>query len=899
MSLGQPDSDGEVTLDGSSSFDVDDGVASEACGGCSYQWEVLTPAYFYLRGLFDDGDGATGDDTRVAITKFTPPSIELVEIYGSTIEFQLTVADELGATGVATATYHITPNRKPTAAISVSAKLYDRRDVRGYDDNGNGVVDDNSERYSVEGVIFGPGEDGNADNEWDIREGSLLVVDGSASFDPDGPLPASGFSWVRLYASDVASVTDRLPEDTEGQKTLSTDEDPDVVGTTSSETVGRLPSVRGGMANTYFLYYELTVTDEFGASASAVVKIAIRDAHANPTVVIGHPESDADASTAAARRAGVQPAGENRYIISPEVAEEGVTLTAVGTGDGTSRTRVLEHSWSGGDVEPSESNRVGSRTTAVLTWPEDPAEGDSFVVGVEVVDPSGHSGSTSVELVVADNSPPTASVPADIVTPDGANGGFPESDPPTGVVALQGYGFDVDSDPLVFSWEQVRSTTGTPLTVTYRGPRLSLRDPGSQAASFPLPEVTRGTQYVVYVQFTVTDVWGMSDSDIVKITIRDGDDDLKAIAGANQRVAPGQVALLRGNFSSGLISAEAADAVEFTWAYTGVETHPRIAERPPLTDAEIARGFAPGEWLADADGAYDPAAGARVKNIGPRFPYFVVPELGGFNSVKFIFELTVEGGPDIHADTVTVTVVGRFFSGVVDGPDFCSDRSLGGPTTYPVDSDGDGVADVCSLSDTRRFNLARQLALENLAAIYVEAFTNALHGTPDDPDTPDEDEATDGTCATAPDYLDDDIDELLQDVCGRAERDVDPEPSASPQPPPVDPILAPVFFSGEINGPHYCANFSLGGPITYADDRDGDGVADECALPYTRREADVRQRALEAAFSHHPQYLTALAAACTALGSLDFGDHPDDLAIDPCVIAPTDSAKGQPLPTPS
>ena len=58
------------------------------------------------------------------------------------------------------------------------------------------------------------------------------------------------------------------------------------------------------------------------------------------------------------------------------------------------------------------------------------------------------------------------------------------------------------------------------------------------------------------------------------------------------------------------------------------------------------------------------------------------------------------------------TLAQMFFSGVIDGPDFCTNLSLGGPRTYAFDSDRDGVADVCSLPYTRREAVARQNALE-------------------------------------------------------------------------------------------------------------------------------------------------------------------------------------------
>ncbi|MCQ3810464.1 MAG: hypothetical protein KTV68_07920 [Acidimicrobiia bacterium] len=67
-----------------------------------------------------------------------------------------------------------------------------------------------------------------------------------------------------------------------------------------------------------------------------------------------------------------------------------------------------------------------------------------------------------------------------------------------------------------------------------------------------------------------------------------------------------------------------------------------------------------------------------------------------------------------------------FYSGVVTGPGFCVDLSLGGPVTYPFDSDGDGVADVCALPRTRRAAVARQLAMERLTAGLPDRFDALL-----------------------------------------------------------------------------------------------------------------------------------------------------------------------------
>ncbi len=180
----------------------------------------------------------------------------------------------------------------------------------------------------------------------------------------------------------------------------------------------------------------------------------------------------------------------------------------------------------------------------------------------------------------------------------------------------------------------------------------------------------------------------------------------------------------------------------------------------------------------------------------------------------------------VDEDEVMVTVSRRYFTGNIPSPDFCTNQSLGGPSTYPFDQDGDGVADVCSLNTTRRATVARQNALENLAGVFPNQFRAAVLAVCDNPVF----KATDWR------LLGDDPDDLDNDACETTR--------VSPPPAPVDPAVADVFFSGVITSQDFCTNHSLGGARTYANDIDGDGVADQCSLATTRREAVARQRAL-------------------------------------------------------
>ena len=162
-----------------------------------------------------------------------------------------------------------------------------------------------------------------------------------------------------------------------------------------------------------------------------------------------------------------------------------------------------------------------------------------------------------------------------------------------------------------------------------------------------------------------------------------------------------------------------------------------------------------------------------------------------------------------------------FSSGpAITGPEYCLNFSFGGPVTYPFDSDGDGVADVCSLPRTRRAAAARQNALERLglegAGRLGALFAEECLGVPETFGEPDAE--ADDDCATG---------ELRANPQARSGGDG-------------------LFFSGPvITGPEFCLNLSFGGPVTYPFDSDGDGVADVCSLPRTRRAAAARQNALE------------------------------------------------------
>ena len=217
-------------------------------------------------------------------------------------------------------------------------------------------------------------------------------------------------------------------------------------------------------------------------------------------------------------------------------------------------------------------------------------------------------------------------------------------------------------------------------------------------------------------------------------------------------------------------------------------------------------------------------------------------------------------GTAANAQTAGSPSDDRFYSGVVSSADFCLNLSLGGPRTFPFDSNGDGIADVCSLPYTRREAIARQNGLERLAQQYPSTFLTFVK--------------QECRLLASQDFGDSPAD-LAKAVCATGA--LTPSPTVENQPPP--------FYSGVVSGPSFCANLSLGGPKTYPFDSNGDAIADTCSLPYTRREAIARQNALQklaARFVADSNLWLVEACAALRAQNADFGDSAADLAQDIC-----------------
>ena len=222
---------------------------------------------------------------------------------------------------------------------------------------------------------------------------------------------------------------------------------------------------------------------------------------------------------------------------------------------------------------------------------------------------------------------------------------------------------------------------------------------------------------------SVLDQHGAAGTDTVTIIINPADSTPVADAGPDAIVQPGDFVRLNGAGSS---DPDKDDSISVhSWALTGVSTNPDTTEVLKSVSDQVLNDLADFLPIDDPDNAGTSIYPQVLTGNLTAYPYFDAPKVAnGIANIQLTFTLTVtdiidddtvpaDGDTDMDTDTVTITVTNRFFSGDVTGPNFCSNASLGGPKTYAFDSDGDGVADVCSLRTTRRATVASQKCSEH------------------------------------------------------------------------------------------------------------------------------------------------------------------------------------------
>ncbi len=795
-------------------------------------------------------------------------------------------------------------NRKPEADVTVGiAGLLDKAFATEEDAQPN-------ELFGTSAIIDGPGENGNRDNEWDIREGAYLVLDASGSAVPGGqvgkydwrrtfilPSGQEGFANTQEGASPtlVVGTGNAYPFDPDGDGTPNSECD-----VADADCFARLPDLDPGESVRVNYTLEVTGAGSTRTNTYTVRLVIHADAKDVDPISVSVVPTAASAgrgaiaqSTTSALNGGV----DNQWLVS---AGSVVQLTASNFGDDATKLR-----WTGA---------AGSGSTVTRRIPAVATAGTTYDVTV-----TDGTRTTTVQLVVGNNQAPTAdAVSADgpefqLVGPNNdlqvlflADGVQPDRQP----ITLRGVGNDPDGGSLIEAWtvldfpadqatnaanllDIVSAFEATPADDRSRffidldpgdrssnndavafisiiqtilpeltpseNPAITLVNPVGDTVSFEVPEVSENTG--VFISYSVTDSAFVTATKVVYIHIKAGDDKPVANAGSNQQVSPGSFVRLSGKDSSDPDKGEKPTKYEWTYVKGLASPLPGPGGLGALTDSEIkeldgwiVRKASPdeisnpeirklqnsknenyvyivkanGDVIRDADKTPANLKGNYKENSNRGvYPYFDAPKLGRFNSIALTFHLVVTDEsktPAVSSTptpvTITVAQVDRFYSGSITGPDFCTNRSFGGPSLYAHDGDGDGIAETCSLNTTRRHTVARQNALEAIAALNPVQLANQA----------------DAWCKANPtaSYPGDDPADLAKDVCANGG-----VLAAAPA------VRDTTKFGPVITGPDFCTNFSLGGPVTYPHDSDGDGIYDICSLNSTRREAVARQAALE------------------------------------------------------
>jgi len=298
-------------------------------------------------------------------------------------------------------------------------------------------------------------------------------LDGSASTDPDGTI--ASYSWTEISGPSTATITN---------------------GNTAK------PTVSGLQAGQYV--FQLTVTDNQGATATAQVKVTVAPAINQPPVAN---------------------AGPNQTITLPT---NSVNLDGTKSydPDGT----IVSYSWA--KISGPGAITITNSTTATPT-----------VVGLV-------AGQYVFELTVTDNSAATAKAQVNITVnaapvgpnqPPVANAGINQTITlPTNTVALDGTrSFDPDGAIVAYSWAQVSG----PSTATIAG---------ATSATSSVSGLIVAGQYVF--ELTVTDNSGAASKAQVTITVDNATTQPMApIADAGQDTTialPASIAILDGSASS-------------------------------------------------------------------------------------------------------------------------------------------------------------------------------------------------------------------------------------------------------------------------------------------------------------------------------------------------------------
>ncbi len=323
-------------------------------------------------------------------------------------------------------------------------------------------------RYSVNGSGTSPNQPptASAGTTQTVNEGTAVTLTGTGA-DSDGTI--ASYAWTQTAGTPVtlANANTAVASFTAPQVTANT-----------------------------VLTFQLTVTDNGGATAGAMVNVTVND------VPVAN-----DPPTAKA--------GANQTV------NEGAAATLTGSGSDSDGT-IASYAWTQ-TVGPAVTLTNANTVVASFTAPQVTAN-TVLTFQLTVTDNGGATASATVNVTVND-------VPISNVPPT-ANAGTVQTANEGTAVALTGSGTDTDGTIASYAWTQTA------------GPAVILTNANTTVASFTAPAVSVDT--VLTFQLTVTDNLGATGTATASVTVANVNQLPTANAGANQFVNEGSPVTLTG-----------------------------------------------------------------------------------------------------------------------------------------------------------------------------------------------------------------------------------------------------------------------------------------------------------------------------------------------------------------
>ncbi len=474
-----------------------------------------------LTGNGTDGDGSivsyswaqTGapgvalTNANLATASFTAPAAATDTV----LTFVLTVTDNLGATGAAATNVTVTHvNTAPAANAGANQSV-----------NEGGAVTLNGSGADSDGTIVS--------YAWTQTAGPVVVLNGASTPTASFTAPATGVGTMltfKLTVTDNAGATGAALTDValnhvnlapaanagtnqtvdEGGAVTLSGSGADIDGTIASyawtQTAGIAVTLAGANSATAsftappaaadtLLTFNLTVTDNAGATGAASSTVTVKHVNVAPTA-----------------NAGVaQTANES-------------TVVALNGGGTDSDGTVTSYAWTQTAGPPVTLSNASAATSSFIA----PAAMIDTILSFKLVvtDNAGASGSATTSVTVTHvNAAPTVNAGADQTVNESST------------VTLIGSGADGDGTIAAYAWSQAA------------GPAVTLAGANSATANFTAPAVAANTVFTF--KLTVTDNLGTAAAATTNVTVTHTNVAPAANAGADQAVAEASTVTLAGS----------------------------------------------------------------------------------------------------------------------------------------------------------------------------------------------------------------------------------------------------------------------------------------------------------------------------------------------------------------